>query len=286
MAWKVAPSYTGWRIDNIYEEDKKADISTPCWKCGGSGKYLHFGECYACNGAGRKFKTVKIYTEDEFDKYVANQERVRARKEAARIAKQEELENKSEENKAEWLEKNGFDPKDPAIYAVVGNTYEIKEVLKERGGRYTPAFNWYFTKETEVPEGYYLAKIPFDTVYTWYPQTKYASIKEEISEIVKRAKEAVLPESNSQYLGEIKERLRDMKVTLTGCRGITTNFGESILFTFDFNGNTLVWFTTSVPDEEKTIVGNTYTLTGTVKKHEVYNGVKTTYLNRCVIKTI
>jgi hypothetical protein len=25
-----------------------------CWKCGGTGQYLHFGTCYACQGTGKR----------------------------------------------------------------------------------------------------------------------------------------------------------------------------------------------------------------------------------------
>lgn len=288
MEWKVAPSYSHARILEVNEETRKAHIFETCPKCGGTGQYLHFGMCYWCQGARGRTKWVKAYTPEEFDKYVSNQEKAKARREAKAKARFEENENKSEENKNIWLVKNNFDPLDPAIYIVFGNTYEIKEVLKERGGRFNPALNWHFRKPTEVPEGYQTVKVPFDSVYNWYPQQKYAEYKDldELEKVYNAAKKEVIPETSSEYIGEVKERLRDMRVKLTGCRAISTLYGESIVFTFDFDGNTLTWFTSTVPDEDKTIVGNEYILTGTVKKHDLYNGVKTTYLNRCIIKTI
>lgn len=301
MEWKVAPSYKDGKILEVNEKERKALVALDCPRCGGKGIVIarvennvpipipvDGGICYKCNGKGHLTKLVKAYTPEEYDKYMASQERARARKEAQKIAKYEELQNKSEENKAIWLAENGFEVEDPAVYLVVGNTYEIKDIIKERGGRYNPVLNWYFMKETEVPSGYYLAKVPFDKVFDWYPQTKRASVKDksEIKDLIDEAKAAVMPESTSEYVGSIKERLRDMRVTLTGCRAITTAYGESILFTFDYNGNTLVWFTSTVPDEEKTVVGNEYILTGTVKDFKLYNGVKQTYLNRCIIKVI
>ena len=47
--------------------------------------------------------------------------------------------------------------------------------------------------------------------------------------------------------------------------------------------NVLVWFTSVDLDFEK---GQAVDLTGTIKKHEEFRGVKTTQLSRCIIKTI
>lgn len=298
MEWKVAPSYKYATIVEVNETERKALIREKCSRCGGTGIWGSYvlnghlagvtGVCYKCNGGKYLTKWVKAYSPIEYDKYIASQERARERKATQKKAKFEELQNKSEENKTKWLVENGFEAENPTVYLVVGKTFDIKDLLKERGGRYNPALNWYFMKETEVPEGYQLAKIPFDELYDWFPQTQRATLKDtsEIKDIIEAAKLAVIPESSSQYVGSIKERLRDMRVTLTGCRAISTAYGESTVFTFDYNGNSLTWFTSTVPSEEKTIVGNEYILTGTVKDFKLYNGVKTTYLNRCIIKVI
>jgi hypothetical protein len=45
----------------------------------------------------------------------------------------------------------------------------------------------------------------------------------------------------------------------------------------------LVWFTAKDLDLEK---GAVVDLTGTVKKHEEFRGVKTTQLSRCIIKEV
>ena len=185
------------------------------------------------------------------------------------------------------LEKFGFSADDPKVYLVVGeNTYNIKDELKERGGRFCPEFNWYFTKETEIPEGYSLAPIDFEEVYDWNPLRKRIELKENAAEIAAAVRMRYASNSNSDFVGEVKERLRDLKVTLSGARAVSSNWGTSIMFTFDYEGNTLVWFTSSPPDEDKAIVGNEYLLTGTVKDHKLYDGVKQTYLNRCILKEV
>ena len=291
MEWKVAPSYENATIVKVDEEAKKAYITEICGRCGGSGDYVipnvFVGECFQCHGAGKISKWVKAYTEKEYNRYILSREKAREKsreKEAARI---QSLKDNSEENKKALLEKWGYNSENPKIYIVIGeNTYAIKEDIKERGGRYNPVLNWYFSKETKLPDGYSLLAIDFDAIYDWLPAVKRFELKEDAKQVVEEAKLAILPPSSSEYLGNIKERLRDLKVTLTGARAVSSVYGTSIMFTFKQGENELVWFTSCPPDEDKAIVGHEYSLTGTVKDHKVYNGVKQTYLNRCILKEL
>ena len=285
MEWKVAPTYKSWQIVNVDENAHKAYISTKCWKCGGSGQYAWFGTCYACGGSGYHTKWVKAYTPDEYEKYVSAQEKAKEKRVAAAIAKKKELEDNSEVNKKALLEKFGFDAENPMVYLVAGgNTYSIKDELKTRGGRYNADFNWYFTKETEVPEGFELVTVNVDDVYDWFPQTKRLELKENAKKVADAAKAQIKTHSNSEFIGKVKERLRDLKVTLTEARAVSSAYGESVLFTFTQGENVLVWFTSCPPDEDKAIVGHEYLLTATVKDHKLYDGVKQTYVNRCILK--
>lgn len=285
MKYMVAPTYQSWKVDRIDEEAKKVHVYCDCWKCGGSGQYAWFGTCYACGGSGHQAKWVKAYTKDEYAKYIAAQEKAKERKAQKAAAKQKELMDNSEANKKVLLEKFGFDAENPKVYLVAGeNTFDIKDELKERGGRYKPEFNWHFTKPTELPEGYKLVAIDFDEVYDWNPLTQHIGIKENAKQIAEEARAKVAPKSNSEWIGEIKQRMRDLKVVLTGARAVSSAYGESIMFTFKQGENILVWFTSCPPADEDAIVGHEYLLTGTVKDHKVYNGTKQTYLNRCKLK--
>lgn len=289
--YKVAPSYENATIVKVDEESKKAFITQTCDRCGGSGAYVipgvFVGTCFACNGAGTISKWVKAYTEKEYDRYILSREKAKERKRQKEEERIQSLKDNSEKNKADLLTKWGYDAKNPRIYIIVGkNTYDIKEEIKTRGGRYNPTLNWYFTKETELPEGYSLVPIDFDSLYDWLPMVKQFELKSNAKEVVEEAKYASMPASPSEYIGSIKERLRDLKVTLTGARAIDSVYGTSILFTFKQGENELVWFTSSPPDADKAVVGNEYFLTGTVKEHKIYNGVKQTYLNRCILKEL
>jgi hypothetical protein len=90
-----------------------------------------------------------------------------------------------------------------------------------------------------------------------------------------------MPKSLSEYVGDIKERLRDLQVTLTSARSFDGFYGTSFIYTFVCGENVLVWMTSSCKDIE---VGDHFLLTGTVKEHSEYKGVKQTKLSRCIIK--
>jgi hypothetical protein len=85
----------------------------------------------------------------------------------------------------------------------------------------------------------------------------------------------------SNFVGVVGE-----KITFVGklidVRGFTSSFGEGKLLTFgDADGNRYKWFTgTSYGDA---LVGDMVTVTGKVKKHDEYNGFKSTVITRAKI---
>ena len=298
MKWMVAPSYKYATIVKVNGAEHKAYITEKCDRCGGHGIVasrienghivpipVDGGVCYKCGGSGTVSKWVKAYTEKEYERYMKAQERAKERKKEKEEARLQALKDNSEENKKAILAKWGFDVEDPAVYLVTGNTYEIKDELKERGGRFNPALNWHFTKQVEVPEGHELVKVAFDDVYDWMPMVKRIELKENAKEVAAAARISATPASKSEWMGEVKERMRDLAVVLTGARDCSSLYGISTLYTFDCGENKLFWFTTSIPKVEM-IVGHSYLLTGTVKNHNERDGVKQTQLNRCILKEV
>lgn len=295
MKWMVAPSYANTTIKKVDETAKKAYIEEKCDRCGGLGfivarvennQYIPIpvdsGVCYKCNGEKVIHKWVKAYTEEEMDKYIASQEKAKAKKaEKAELERQEKL-NKSKENQEELLAKWGYDVENPLIWLVGGgSTYEIKDQLKEMGCKFNPAFGWYCNHSIDVPAGYGVVSINFYDVYVWYPLSKKFELKDNAKEIADAAKVTLEPESHSEYMGEVKERLRDLKATLTAVRSFDSFYGTSFIYIFTCGENVLVWMTSSCKDIE---IGEEVLLTGTVKEHEIYRGVKQTKLSRCIIK--
>ena len=291
----VAPSYKHAKILAVNEETHKAHIQETCPRCGGSGIIVSRvengkpipipvdgGICYQCGSKGTIDKWVKAYTEKEYNSYIASQTRAKEKREAVEAARKQALIQDSDKNLRELLEKFGYESNDPKVYVVYGgNTYAIKDELKNAGARFNPALGWYFTHPTEVPQSYALAAVPFSEVYEWFPQSKCIDLKPSAKQTIQSLISSLLPESTSDYMGEIKERLRDLKVTVTGVRTTEGFYGTSYIYTFKCGDNSLTWFSSAEKDIEE---GESILLTGTVKKHEVYNGIKVTYLNRCIIK--
>ena len=289
MEYRVAPSYENYHIVSVDEDAKKAIVEKQCDRCGGSGMYIipraFQGTCFACGGAGIIRKRVKAYTPDEYEKYLASQTRAKERKEEQREAKIAQLMADSEANFRIALEEAGYDVNLPQIWLVTGeNTYAVKDKLKELGYKYKPEFGWYCTHLVDIPVNYGIVGIPFDEVCQWNPLTKKISIKENAKEIADAAKAEAMPKSNSEFIGEVKQRLRDLHVILTGCRTIETYYGISLVYTFKMGDNILTWFCSGKGIDPDIEVGEAVLLTGTVKDHKIYNGVKQTYLNRCVVK--
>ena len=295
MKWMVAPSYKYAEIKKVNEETHKALIEEKCDRCGGSGIIaarvenghiipipVDGGICYKCNGEGKITKWVKAYTEEEMEKYLASREKAKARKAQKEEEERQEKLNKSKENQEELLAKWGYDVENPLIWLVGGgNTYDIKDELKEKGCKFNPAFGWYCSHEFDVPVGYGLVSINFYDVYTWFPLSKQFILNDNAKEVADAAKATLEPKSNSEYVGDVKERLRDIKVTLTAVRSFDGFYGTSFIYTFTYGENVLIWMTSSCKDIE---VGEKLLLTGTVKEHSEYKGVKQTKLSRCIIK--
>lgn len=86
---------------------------------------------------------------------------------------------------------------------------------------------------------------------------------------------------DSQFIGNVGERLKGIEATITFSSIRETQYGLSTTIKFlDTKGNILVWFASGGIDVE---MNKKISLTGTVKKHDEYKGKKQTILNRCKI---
>jgi hypothetical protein len=120
--------------------------------------------------------------------------------------------------------------------------------------------------------------------YLGYIVAAYPSYKRELE---KKAKEPVYAD---EYAGEIKER-KEFEVELLKKHVIDGYYGTTTIHTFvDSENHLLVWFASAslgVENEDGiwvyAKVGDKFKLTGTVKKHDTYNGNKQTVINRCKV---
>lgn len=89
----------------------------------------------------------------------------------------------------------------------------------------------------------------------------------------------------SEYQGDLGERI-ERKVIVTFAKRRFTNYGEGTIVTMeDMMGNVYTWFASRIVEViaqgNEGIKGTELTITGTVKSHEDFRGIPTTYLTRC-----
>ena len=261
-------------------------IKGVCKRCGGSGHYgpasVNEGRCFRCGGSGTEYGEVRVYTEKEYAAMQRQKERAQARKEEERKRAYEE----GVKYRHEAIVKFGFG-EDEKIYVVYGgDTFAIKDQLKEMGAHFKTLFKWYFSEPVELPEGYFLLPVSFDEVCEYLPASKFIEVNPKTESIIKEkiavAREETQP--SDYYPVEEKERIRDIEVTFTEYHSFDGNYGTTFVYMFTLDTYTFVWMTSKLlSDIER---GQKVLLTGTVKKFDMYDGIKTTYLTRCIVKEI
>lgn len=298
MEYFVAKSYQNYDYDTTkaYKKSGKLYVSASC-KCGRcvNGVFVSRiengqpvphpnanGVCFQCGGSGVIRKEVRLYTESEYNAAQKASERAKAKKEEEAAAARKKLVEDSEKNKKEWWTKNGVG-EDGLIWIVFGDTYAVKERLKELGCRFSPVLKWYSPVPIEVPAGCGLLSIPFDEVYEWNPHMKNAFFYEDAQKKVEKLIQVAEGPSNSEYVGTVGERLRNITVRYDSTRGFMSKWGYNFIYQFKIGENILIWITQK---ELNFKAGDVVDLTGTIKEHQEYNAVKQTYLTRCIIKKI
>lgn len=272
---RLAESYSNASIVKTFDKDGKAyaTISYTCERCGGSGIFSpNAGICYKCNGAGKVIKDVRMYTDIEY-------ERMQRSKKMADEKKRKELEAKAAERMAEQnlhtLNKYGFENVD--AYIVLGNTYDIKDKLKEAGAKFSPELRWVLPTEPTWLTTHSYVKVSVADIFTI--SNGYFVLRDDIREF----RDALEP-VRGEYLGKVGQRL-SVTATLTRAIPYDVSFGylttTGYIYIFETaDGNTLVWRTTRAwLDTDKE-----YDIVGTVKEHSEYNRVRQTVLTRCKIK--
>ena len=185
--------------------------------------------------------------------------------------------------KTEWLEVNGFSEYG-VTYLVLGNSYPIKDDLKEAGFKFSPLLRWHCgNHDFELPENCEYYELHYEDVFTWDEDSHTTFMKEGAREKIDLIFNPIV-ESNSQFVGEIGERLRDIPMKVRNISGFNSAYGYKWVYTFeDSNGNVYSWFTTS---QQSISIDMNCFVTGTVKAHVEYRKVFTTQLKNCKIKLL
>ena len=294
MEYKLARTNEemGYKILKVYEENGKmyADCRRACERCGGQGQIPYYGHidqgvCFKCAGAKYYYKTFRAYTEEERAKLDAAYQKKQDKK-------KEELEAASETNRAAWLAKYGMEGEN--LYVVAGgNTYHIKDKLKDAGARFYQGLGWFFNAETKpaddfLTEPYFFYHTTFDTMFDWNCYNKTAYIKSGAIDNMEKEIKAIKTEanaktSNSHHYGQIGDRIKKAPAVFREVRTINNDWGGSLLYTFAIGDDIFTWFTQAMIDEDIN-PGDAIILSGTIKAHTEYDGVLQTQLNRCIVK--
>jgi len=275
---KVAKSYQNAEIiSEIFDKDGKpyVKIKETCDRCGGVGSSNHIswamnynGICFKCNGKGFVTLDVRAYTDKEYARTQLKADELRNKREAERIA------NAIESNR-EYREKNGFE--NGYIMAILGNTYSIREELKDMGAKFSNSFGWYFFGGYEPKDSAYeLHRVDWDDVSM--QKGEYITLKSDL-DLKPWFKKQTTPESPSVFKFEVKQKVQ-LELTIKSVYTFDTKYGTTYLHTMlDKDENVYIWSTASKKLNENQV----YKLKGTVKEHKEYHDVKQTVLTRCSI---
>ena len=268
------------RYGKPFKEDKNGTLyfcDNMCRRCEGHGRrseWAYTGSvCYECGGSGISTPhTVKLYLPE----YEAKLEERRKLKEEKRKA---EHDAEYPRIKAEWLKNHGWSA-DGHAYLFLGNTFEIKEKLKDLGAHFNYTMGWYIDHEVD---GYEFLKVSVEDCL----EEVWEGYIEKVQNLddLKSAKYRELHPSKSDYVGNDGERLKGLKlkldfvVAMEGEKYTYYDNGIRYLHSMsDENGNKFTWTTSGRLNVRE---GETVVIDGTVKGHKEYKGERQTVLTRC-----
>lgn len=263
-------------IERVDRNGTEHWLDLNCPKCGGSGylpgyEFIDGARCWKCRATGYHPHRWLVHTPE-----------YAAKLEAKRVAK---ARAKNLTERADFLEREGFGP-DGKTFVVVGKTFDIKDELKEAGAKFNYVLNWHFPVK---PEAYTTVELTVEECF-WENDLAALHWNDDLQELIKER--TPREPSGSEYLGEVGKRLT-VNVTLKKSFSFENTFGYQTSTTYihsfeDGVGNVIIWKTANSLTEYEYGPG-TYTphalvscdLTGTVKEHSEYRGVKQTILTRC-----
>ncbi len=283
------------RLVRVDKNGTKVYEDWRCSRCGGAGgadKWALTGfTCFECGGSGLRSKPMifKEYSPEHQAKLDAQRAKRQAKRQAQWEAEQKE---KAQELNQKFFSKEGFDS-EGNIWCILGDTYSIKDDLKELGCKFDYSLGWHCDHELE---GYATIKLTASQICNQNENGVFYSWRnEELSQLISEAQDAIKgkePESN--YVGAVGDRI-DITATFKREISYTVKIDwrtqtKWIYIFVDDSGNQLTWNTTACLWDEDAkghcipmATGTRLNLRGTIKAHKEYKGIKQTELQRCKI---
>ena len=288
MTFYTADSYKNYeRVGEPFEKEGKLYIKVKgeCPRCSGKGIIAarvengHIvpipvanGICFACAGAKYITKEVRLYTEKEYNAMNRSKERAAEK----RKAEQEQRMKENYAHKKEvWLQTNGFSA-DGVTYIVIGDSYSIKDELKEAGFHFNGGLRRWMRGSAEGYEDKVI-KFNLEDLFEISAWGEGHPLKEAKAK-VDAAEAAILQTKPSEWIGEVGKRIPATQVTLKRTYYYENQYGVNTVYTFETeSGSVITWFTKVDINKEN---GDVFTIVGTVKDHSTYNNQKQTVLTR------
>lgn len=251
--------------------------------------HVDAGICFQCNGSGVFLEKTKEYTPE----HEAELQKAREKREAKRRA---EAQARADERNLAWLRKEDFSD-DGFVWIILGDTFSIKEELKELGCRFNGLLGWHSSRElSEYPTAKLTADDCFDRnidgFYFWKSYSDVVDLCNAKRDEFKKLNSPDFPDSH--HVGSVGEKI-EITATFTAEHSFETHFNyhsiTNYIYTFtDETGNVFIWKTTSIIWDEDAKghqraleTGSKVRIKGTIKAHGEYRGIKQTELIRCKI---
>lgn len=276
QAEKKEMEVIGYRFLKTDRNGTNIYVSNQCSRCGGAGyinifNHVEGGVCFSCNGTGTgKTREFKLYTPEYF-----------AKLEAKRFAKRKE--KAEEENKA-FFEKMGFS-EEGKTWVVLGDTFKIRGAIKDAGGKFDSIFGWHLPIK---PLKWDALEIAAEEVFECDTAGNYRNdVKIEILAKIENANNAAnAKNSKSEYVCGVGVKISKL-LTLTKICSFETQYGTTYIYNFvDDNENVFIWKTATVPKIDTFKEGVKVVVTGKVKEHKEYKGIRQNILTRCKIAEV
>jgi hypothetical protein len=84
--------------------------------------------------------------------------------------------------------------------------------------------------------------------------------------------------AESQHIGQVGDKIKDVPVVISSVRGVDTMYGMLYFVTFLDNNGNMILYKGSAPPKENT--GAKGLLSGTIKAHDSFNNNKQTVVQR------
>lgn len=188
---------------------------------------------------------------------------------------------KAQLKREKWLENNNFN-KEGYTWIVTGESYSIKEELKDAGARFNAYIGWHFNKEIEK-YAERLVCLADNQLGQWTEWGEFF-YRPDIKNYIKKFSPELEKEiPQYEYFGEEKEKFSDIKVKYIETKTFEGVYGYSNIHIFANDINYFVWFTKCEVELEK---NEEVVISGTVKTHKDYNGLHQTVVTRLKYKKV